>query len=217
MAQNDAEFGRAYAHNQIARQQNPLRKLIKHFYVARILRHVRGLAIDMGCGAGQILERLPKGSLGIELNPYLVDALRKRNLRVRLADTSKGDFHLDDIKPNEFQSLVLSHVLEHFENADTALRSLLANCAKAGISNVIIVVPGQVGYRSDPTHKTFVTEEYLKAKGLSQCEGFGISHLSYFPGNMRLLGNLFIYHELMIVYRLEHSPPQTAGLPVEGI
>ena len=65
----EEEFGRDYALTQIDRQRNPLRKLIKSFYVSRVLKHVNGPAIDLGCGAGQILERLPPGSMGIEVNP----------------------------------------------------------------------------------------------------------------------------------------------------
>lgn len=36
----EKEFGRAYAHSQIDRQRNPFRKLIKSFYVTRVVHHV---------------------------------------------------------------------------------------------------------------------------------------------------------------------------------
>lgn len=36
----EEEFGRDYARSQIARQQNPFRKLIKSFYVSRVVRHI---------------------------------------------------------------------------------------------------------------------------------------------------------------------------------
>ena len=63
MPKQKEEFGRDYARSQIDRQKNPFRKLIKSFYVSRILQHVDGPAVDLGCGAGQILERLPVGSV----------------------------------------------------------------------------------------------------------------------------------------------------------
>lgn len=195
------EFGRAYARSQIERQQNRFRKLIKSFYVARILHHVDGPTIDLGCGAGQILERLPTGSLGIEVNPYLLEYLTQRGLRVIPAVESQGGLNLGKLHPNEFGTLVLSHVLEHFDNADQVLRRLLHDCAELGISTVIIVVPGKVGFRSDPTHKTFVDMDYLWSHEMTICEGFQISHYSYFPGNLRLIGELFVYSELMVVYR----------------
>lgn len=201
MAQ-DEEFGRDYAGCQIDRRQNPFRRLIKSFYVSRVLRNVNGLAIDLGCGAGQILERLPKGSVGIEVNPYLVEDLTRRGFSVIPAAKSEGGFNLQGLKPNEFGTLVLSHVLEHFDNADQVLRSLLHDCAELGILTVIIVVPGETGYRSDPTHKTFIDMDYLRAHEVVDCDGFQISHYSYFPGNIQFIGKLFIYHELMVVYRM---------------
>lgn len=193
----------AYYRQQIKRQRNPLRKLVKSFYVARVLRHVDGPAIDMGCGAGQILERLPGGSLGIEINPYLIEDLTQRGCRVLPgAADSAGGFNLSAVPAEQFRTLVLSHVLEHFNEADQVLRRLLQDCASLGISTVIVVVPGRTGYRSDPTHKTFVDMDYLRSRDLLDCAGFQIAHHSYFPGNLRLIEEFFIYHELMVVYRM---------------
>lgn len=196
------EFGRAYADRQIVRQRNPFRKLVKSFYVSRVLQHVDGPAIDMGCGAGQILERLPAGSIGIEVNPYLIEELTRRGLRAMPAAESQDGFNLTALSPNEFGTLVLSHVLEHFDNAHQVLRNLLHDCGHLGISTVIIVVPGETGYRSDPTHKTFVDMDYLRTHEMVESEGFHITHHSYFPGDLRIIGKLFVYHELMVVYRM---------------
>jgi len=196
------EFGQDYAISQIDRQRNPFRKLVKSFYISRVLQHVDGLAVDLGCGAGQILERLPAGSLGIEVNPNLVKDLKRRGLRVMTADEEGHDgFNLKALRPNEFRTLVLSHVLEHFNSADQVLRNLLHDCAGLGVSTVIIVVPGDAGFRSDSTHKSFVNMEYLQSHGLFNCEGFQISHRSYFPGNVQFIGRLFKYHEMMVVYK----------------
>ncbi|HOW75498.1 MAG TPA: methionine biosynthesis protein MetW [Candidatus Competibacteraceae bacterium] len=197
----EEEYGRAYARTQISRQRNLFRKFIKYFYVSRILRYIVGPSIDLGCGAGQILERLPSGSLGIEINPFLVDDLTQRGLRVIPATENQNRLSLEGVTPYEFNNLVLSHVLEHFNNADQVLCNLLHDCASLGISTVIIVVPGKTGFDSDPTHKTFIDMDYLRTRKMIDCEGFRIFHHSYFPGNMRIIGKYFIYHELMIVYR----------------
>lgn len=204
MQQNE-EYGRAYAQEQIRRQRNPFRQLIKYFYVSRILRHIAGPTIDLGCGAGQILERLPSGSIGIEINPFLIDDLKQRGLRVIPATESDGVLNLKEVTPHEFKNLVLSHVLEHFNNADQVLRNLLRDCASLGIKTVIIVVPGKAGFDSDPTHKTFIDIDYIRRRSMIECEGFRIFHHSYFPGNIRLIGKYFVYYELMIVY---HSTQQ---------
>lgn len=196
------EFGRIYARNQIERQQNPIRKVVKSFYVSRVLQYVDGPTIDLGCGAGQILERLPAGSMGIEVNPYLIEELKRRGLRAMHATENQRDFDLHAVSPNSFQTLVLSHVLEHFDDAYRVLRRLLHDCAGLGIKTVIIVVPGETGYRSDLTHKTFIDMDYLHTQDMVECEGFKIASYSYFPGNLRIIGKLFIYHELMVVYRM---------------
>ena len=66
------EFGSAYAVEQLRRSRHPLRRLIKKFYLDRVLRELRGPTIDFGCGAGQLLARLPADSVGLEVNPPLV-------------------------------------------------------------------------------------------------------------------------------------------------
>lgn len=193
------EFGQAYALKQIDRQQSPIRKVIKSFYVARVLRHVKGAAIDMGCGAGQILKCLPKGSIGIETNPFLVEYLTKQGLPVIQA-SANTDFDLSGLQAHQFNTLILSHVLEHFSEADRVLTHLLQDCAALGISRVILVVPGIAGFNSDTTHKTFIDWDYLRSHKMLEIEGYQIVHRSYFPGNIAFLGKVFAYHEMMFIY-----------------
>lgn len=201
----DEEFGQAYARKQIDRQRNPFRRLIKSFYVSRILKHITGPAVDLGCGAGQILERLPEGSIGIEVNPHLIECLTQRGLRVIPAVSAQDGFDLMGLNPYKFEALVLSHVLEHFDNAGQVLRKLLHDCGDLGISTVIIVVPSETGFRSDSTHKTFVDLNYLRTHQLVNCEGYRIAHSSYFPLNFEFVGKFFVYHELMLVYKICRS------------
>jgi len=197
------EFGRSYAASQIGRRQHVLRRIVKSFYVSRILKHVDGLAVDLGCGAGQILERLPRGSLGIELNPFLIADLTQRGYQVIQAKPDTARLDVSGVPAGKFKTLVLSHVLEHFSDADQVLRRLLSDCAEREIATVVVVVPGLVGYRSDSTHKTFVTLEYLKEKNVLEAEGFVLAHSSYFPGNLQFIGDYFVYNELMLVFKLD--------------
>ena len=200
---SSTEFGHEYAAAQLARRENRLRRFVKSFYVARVLRHAQGRTVDVGCGAGPILERLPAGSVGIEVNPVLVSELRARGLDVRTATPDGSRIDLSAVASERFQTLVLSHVLEHFEAAHQVLRRLLADAAALGVQNVIIIVPGWAGYESDATHKTFVTMEYLRRSGVLACEGFRLREHSYFPGNAEWIGRHFVYHELMLVYGRE--------------
>ncbi len=194
------EFGEQYAASQLARRASPIRRWVKQAYLDRVLAHVRGPTLDVGCGAGQLLEQLPAGSMGLELNPVLVEELSSKGLRVSQIVGASDRIEIGDFVIGTFRTLVLSHVLEHFENAARVLEMLLEDCAQRGIERVVIVVPGKVGYESDSTHKTFVTLDYLEDKRLTTHAGFSLGHRSYFPGNLESIGKLFIYHELMLVY-----------------
>lgn len=194
------EFGRSYASAQLARSRHPLRRFVKGFYLREVLRDVRGPTLDFGCGAGQLLRKLPPGSMGIEINPYLIEALMKEGLDVVDYDAVKDDFALSPIPVGRFETLVMSHVLEHFAQADQILRKLLRSCARVGIRRVVLVLPCARGYRSDATHKTFVNADYIQAKGLAQCEGFSLAGTNYFPLNLAGLGEHFVFHEFKMVY-----------------
>lgn len=197
---NTGEFNRAYAGEQLRRSQHPLRRLIKAFYIENILRDVRGPTVDFGCGAGQLLACLPTGSLGLEVNPFLVEALRKRGLNVALYAPDADDFSLHDLKLNQFSTLVMAHVLEHFADPPSVLRKLLRSCARVGIERLVVVVPGVKGYASDKTHKTFVNRSYLESHRLIDCEGYSVTKSVYFPINLEAIGNHFTFHELKVVY-----------------
>ena len=201
MASETSEFGAAYAAEQLRRSRHPLRRLIKKFYLDRVLREVRGATIDFGCGAGQLLARLPAGSVGLEVNPYLVEALCKEGLDARFYDAYTDDFSLSRLEVGRYQSFTISHVLEHFEDTPAVMRKLWRACARLGVTTIVAVVPGAKGYASDATHKTFVTREWLRDNGLEKCEGFDLDQAGYFPIDAASVGDWFVFHELHLVYR----------------
>lgn len=97
-----SEFGSDYAQEQLRRSRHPLRRIIKHFYINNILQDVEGHSIDFGCGAGQLLARLPAGSLGLEVNSFVVEALRQQGL------------NLQQYNPDQDRFLNLAAVENHF-------------------------------------------------------------------------------------------------------
>ncbi len=196
-----SDFGADYAAEQLARQRSPLRRLIKARYVQRVLRHVQGPTIDVGCGAGQILEKLPAGSVGLEVNPYLIASLRERGLNVRQIDATGDRINLAGIVSGQYRTLVLSHVLEHFVHAEAVLQRLLQDCAILGLDTVIVVVPGLAGYQSDATHRTFVHPDWLSQHDLQRQGQFALAEQDWFPVNAAWPGRYFAYHELHLVYR----------------
>ena len=114
-------FDHRYAEVQLARSRSPWRRFLKRFYLQQILADVRGPAIDFGCGAGQLLERLPPGSIGLEVNPYLVHALTARGLRVQRYDPSHDGLSFAGLESEHFCTFIMAHGLEHFEDAAEGL------------------------------------------------------------------------------------------------
>lgn len=195
-----AEFDKSYAAEQLRRSRHPLRRLVKRLYISNTLSDVMGPTIDFGCGAGQLLARLPPGSVGLEINPYLVAELRRIGLNVLPYDFVANQFSLRELTTDYYKTMVLAHVLEHFSDSAQVVRKIWRTCARLGIWKIIVIVPGAKGYRSDKTHKTFIDQRYLEDHGLLNCEGYAITKTSYFPINAERFGELLTYHEFKIVY-----------------
>jgi SAM-dependent methyltransferase len=206
-----AEFNEQYAMEQLRRSHHPLRRAIRYFYLNNILRDVVGPTIDLGCGAGQLLRRLPGGSIGLEVNPHLVSELRSDALDVMLYDATADEFSLSCVPKNKFKTLVAAHILEHFDSVPDRIRALFRSCYSLGIERIIVVVPGAKGFRSDSTHKTFIDLQYLRQQGLSACEGFTVTKYGFFPIDIEALGKSFTFHELKLVYQRAGMRAQRAS------
>ena len=203
MSDTAQEFDRAYAAEQLRRSRHPLRRLVKKLYLDRVLREISGPTIDFGCGAGQMLERLPAGSVGLEVNPHLVEALRQGGMDVRLYDAAADDFSLSPLEPNRYRSLVISHVLEHFSDTAQVMHKLWGACRRLGVTTIVAVVPSAKGYASSAVHKTFVNLGWLRDNGLERCEGYVLDRAGYFPVDAEVVGDWFVFHELHLRYRRE--------------
>jgi len=197
---NQTDYGSIYAARQLARSHNPLRKLVKGFYLRNLVRDVIGPTIDFGCGAGQLLKRLPTGSIGLETNNHLVSALSNQGQNVHIYDPEYDQLCFKNLQEGHFDTLVMSHVLEHFDNAGDGLKRILDSCNRLAIKRVIIVVPGRKGYSFDDTHRTFVDRVYIEESELTLYGGYAVSSFAYFPLNISKIGNHFSFHELKIIY-----------------
>lgn len=199
IAAKPGAYGATYADIQIRRSRNGLRRVVRHVYLSDILRHVRGASIDFGCGAGDLLARLPSGSLGLEINPSAVEFCRSRNLDAILYDPDVDRYALEDIPQGRYSTLLFTHVLEHLADPQAMLKTIFRSCARCGIRRIVITLPCEKGFRFDPTHQTFIDEMYLMENGLLDCEGFRKSFLGYFPVNQKWIGKFYTFHELRVV------------------
>lgn len=154
------EFDRKYANEQLRRSRQPLRRFVKGFYLRHTLRDVlNGPCIDFGCGAGQLLARLPSGSVGFEVNPHLIESLRCSGLTVYQARGEMQDFELEGLAVGRFRTLVIAQALEHLPNPIAASRALLPASRRIGVEPVAVIVPGArgpglcVGLHSQDIHR----------------------------------------------------------------
>ena len=193
-------FDKICADEQLRRSKHPIRKLIKYFYINNVLKDVTGRAIDLGCGAGQLLKKLAPGSLGLELNPFLIEELSSKGLRVLRYDINEDSGMFSGIPLNQFKTLIISHVLEHFVDANIVMQKLFRSAKELGIIRIIIVVPGKLGYASDSTHRTFINAAYIRNHELEFISGYQLICSSYFPVPIEVAGDLFIYQELKLIY-----------------
>ena len=213
-----SEFDLDYAAEQLRRSRHPLRRAVKSLYLRNILRFVSGPSIDFGCGAGQLLARLPPGSIGLEINPVLVDALRNKGLNVLHYDPGRDGFSLGQLAGQRYSTFIMAHVLEHFSDASAVLRRLLSACHRLEVARVVLILPGWKGYLSDATHKTFVDRSYLQREGLAECEGYALEQLRYFPIDWEPLGRYFTFHELVAVFQRDgrHASGSAPSRPCQA-
>lgn len=191
------EYGSAYTSYQINR--GALRKFIRRIFLKRAARALEGPTLDFGCGIGELLVRLPPGSVGLEYNRVSVDLCRRKGLHVDWYDGYADDWRLGVLpEGSHFQSMIVSHVLEHLDTPMDVLGALLRSVERLGTQRVVLIVPGPAGYRSDPTHRTFVDFEMLQ-KALAVQPGWNITSHCYFPLDTPKLGRWFRYHELQVV------------------
>lgn len=193
------DFDASYTDYQANRSW--LRKWVRKLYLRSAARQLKGPTLDFGCGIGELLERLPYGSRGLEYNLATVEFCRAKGLPVDTYDGFSDNWQLSAI-PHEvrFDSMVISHVLEHLERPGDVLHRLLSAASIRGIHRVLVIVPGPAGYRIDATHRTFVDTQLLADPEVVSGTGFRLKRARYFPGDVRQLGNWFPHHELQVLY-----------------
>lgn len=193
----NVEYGDAYTAYQANR--SVLRKFIRHFFLNSAKKVLSGSTLDFGCGVGELLTRLPKGSAGLEYNRASVDFCKKKGMNVEWYDGYADGWRLGALpKGSLFQSMVISHVLEHLEDPLDVLRALLRSAERIGVRRFLIIVPGRVGYDSDDTHRTYVDWAMLKSF-LGTEQRWAVARRSYFPINREKIGNWFRYQELQVL------------------
>lgn len=152
-----------------------------------------GKTIDVGCGIGRHLKNLSNDSIGLDHNKYSIKQARQLGL---LAFTPAGFKRSKWSKKTAFDSLLLSHVLEHLTYSEGLKLIQTYTPFLKYNGKLIIFCPQEKGYASDSTHVTFLTKSKLEA--MVKQAGYDVVRSGSFPFP-RPLGKIFKYNEFVIV------------------
>jgi SAM-dependent methyltransferase len=141
------------------------------FLYPKLVRHLHGKVLDIGCGIGDMLGFRP-GTVGTDVNPKTVEYCKSQGFEACLMDFDVLPF--DD---KSFDSILLDNVLEHLQDPRPLLNEALRVLRKNGV--LLIGVPGIRGWASDSDHKVFYDEEAL-VKCLDQA-GFSRKNIFHTP------------------------------------
>lgn len=188
---------RGYTNLLIAK--SPFRSHIRcELYIKNILRFVEGKTIDFGCGAGEVLKFLPSGSVGLDPNKTSIQYCQDKNLNAKYYSITKDKYSLNDYKNQKFETLLMNHVLEHIKSPQETFEKILKSSKKLNVDRVIVVVPGFKGFEADKTHKEYINLDFFLNKIKST--NYKIIHQEYYPINSEVVGHIFRYQELVVVF-----------------
>jgi SAM-dependent methyltransferase len=97
--------------------------------------------------------RYRPGTVGTDINPLTVNWLEKQGLKAYQMLPDKLPFN------DEFDSILLDNVLEHILEPVPILKEIRRVMKSSG--QLLVGVPGELGYRSDPDHKVFYDQDLL--------------------------------------------------------
>ncbi|MEZ0092064.1 class I SAM-dependent methyltransferase [Streptacidiphilus sp. EB129] len=185
----------SYTDRLLSLESSGLRRLIpaQAPYRAHLRRLKLGRMLDIGCGLGRNLLHNRGIGVGVDHNAHSVATARSRGLT---AYTPEEFAASADAVPGSFDSLLISHVLEHIDKAGTEslLQDYLRYVRPGG--RVVMITPQEAGFASDATHIRWVDFDVLRA--IAADAGIDVRRTYSFP-LPRLAGKLFRYNEFVCV------------------
>ena len=140
----------------------------RSFLYPRLCRHLKGEALDVGCGMGDMLAFRPR-TVGVDVNPHAVAFCRQRGLNAVSMEPDRLPFDAA-----RCDSATLDNVLEHLDEPRPLLSEIYRVLKPGGV--LVVGVPGRRGYDWDADHKVFYDEAALR----STLQGAGFSTRSVF-------------------------------------
>ena len=179
--------------------KSPIRSHIRReLYIKNILRFVRGKTIDFDCKVGEVLKFLPPGSMGLDTNKMSIQYCQDNNLNAKFYDVIKDKYNLNFLKNQNYKTFLMNHVLEHIKSPEEIFEKILKSLKKLKVNRLIVVVPAYKGFLSNETHQDYINRDFFLNKIKST--DFKIIHQEYYPVNSELVGYIFRYQELVVVF-----------------
>jgi 2-polyprenyl-3-methyl-5-hydroxy-6-metoxy-1,4-benzoquinol methylase len=164
-------------------------------YRWNLKRLAPGKTLDVGCGIGRCLKNLPSGSIGIDHSEHSIEVVN----RMGMIGFTPADFEKSDqYRKGAFDSILFAHVLEHMTARDGLKLIQKYTPLLRSEGKVIALCPQEKGFKSDPTHLTFLDFAALKEMFVAAELKTERSYSFPFP---RFLGSWFPYNEFVVVGR----------------
>lgn len=147
-----------YAERLVMLRSQSWRRFVPDPYRWNIRRSRLGRVLDIGCGVGRCLEFNGGAGVGVDHNATSVALCRRRGLEAYTPEEFAA------IDPGLFDSMLLSHVLEHTspEEGRSLLTRYLPFVRPGG--TVMLITPQPAGQRSDPSHVRHLDRKALRAE-----------------------------------------------------
>ena len=159
--------------------------------------------MDVGCGAGIHLEGYSGRSLGIDASEENINICHRKKLNV-----IKGEACHLPVKSNGFDTVFLSHILEHLEEPEKALNEAYRIIKNSG--RIIVVAPCWQGFIAywDKGHKHFIIEDFLDQVLLDRLGCEKVKSYTFPPFTSPVLAK---YRELRAIYQKRILEANNAG------
>ena len=200
MEVNTDEYNADYIKRYTARPW--YRKKLRKVELFPAIWAARGKTIDFGCGTGDLLDVLPHGSVGLDINPHAIDYCLEQKLDVILYDAYSDDFQLTPLRKrgDTFSSMAMCHLLEHLPDVNILMPKLFESAKALGVSRIVITVPRLKGYNRDETHRTFVNPAYIRKNQLENVAGFQLATERFHPFPFESAGKHLAENTYVMVY-----------------
>lgn len=130
-------------------------KLYQKFFLhKKLLKHLKGITLDVGAGLGDFIRQCPDG-YAVDPDPLNVQEMLNKGIKAKQLLNDKIDF-----KNFFFDSIILDNVLEHITNPDNLLLEIKRVLKPNG--TLLIGVPGLKGFLKSEDHRVFYDENLLK-------------------------------------------------------